>query len=113
MTGSLITKAPAAIVTASAPPKVNFLFDPETTPAALGRIVADTGTIVLVTNEGNGRLTTTVPRIHVALMGIERAIGLLATTQLALSDIAARCGGDIRQQEQRARCAADTCQCSG
>src|SRR6266851_10409174 len=29
--------------------------------------VAETGTIVLVTNEGNGRLTTTCPRVHVAL----------------------------------------------
>jgi L-lactate dehydrogenase complex protein LldF len=36
--------------------------------------VADTGTIVLVTNEGNGRLTTTCPRIHIALMGMEKVI---------------------------------------
>ena len=36
--------------------------------------VAETGTIVLVTNEGNGRLTTTVPRVHVAIMGIEKVI---------------------------------------
>ena len=36
--------------------------------------VAETGTIVLVTNEGNGRLTTTCPRVHVAIMGIEKVI---------------------------------------
>ena len=36
--------------------------------------VANEGAIVLVTNEGNGRLTTTVPRIHVAVMGIERVV---------------------------------------
>ncbi len=36
--------------------------------------VAETGTIVLVTNEGNGRLTTTCPRVHVALMGMEKVI---------------------------------------
>ncbi len=36
--------------------------------------IADTGTIVLVTNEGNGRLVTTLPRIHVALMGMEKVI---------------------------------------
>ncbi len=36
--------------------------------------VAETGTIVLGTNEGNGRLTTTWPRVHVALMGIEKVI---------------------------------------
>ncbi len=36
--------------------------------------VAETGTIALVTNEGNGRLTTTCPRVHVALMGMEKVI---------------------------------------
>ena len=36
--------------------------------------VAETGSIVLITNEGNGRLTTTCPRVHVALMGIEKVI---------------------------------------
>ncbi len=36
--------------------------------------VAETGTIVLVSNEGNARLTTTCPRIHVALMGIEKVL---------------------------------------
>jgi L-lactate dehydrogenase complex protein LldF len=34
--------------------------------------VAETGSIVLVTNEGNGRFVTTTPRVHVALVGIER-----------------------------------------
>jgi L-lactate dehydrogenase complex protein LldF len=36
--------------------------------------VAETGTIVLVENEGNIRLSTTLPRIHVTLMGIEKVI---------------------------------------
>ena len=39
--------------------------------------VAETGTIVLVENEGNGRLTSTAPRIHVALMGIERTVATM------------------------------------
>jgi L-lactate dehydrogenase complex protein LldF len=39
--------------------------------------VADEGAIVLVTNEGNGRLTTTVPPVHIALMGIERVVASL------------------------------------
>ena len=34
--------------------------------------VAEIGSVVLVTNEGNGRFVTTTPRIHVALVGIER-----------------------------------------
>ncbi len=36
--------------------------------------VAETGTLVLVENEGNGRLCTTVPPVHIALMGIEKVI---------------------------------------
>ncbi len=35
---------------------------------------ADTGTLVLVTNEGNGRLTTSWPRVHVALMPVDKVI---------------------------------------
>ncbi|HYL93995.1 MAG TPA: LutB/LldF family L-lactate oxidation iron-sulfur protein [Alphaproteobacteria bacterium] len=37
-------------------------------------IVADVGAIAISTNEGNGRLTTSVPRIHVAVTGIEKVI---------------------------------------
>ena len=36
--------------------------------------VAETGSIVLVTNEGNGRLCTSVPRVHIAVMGMERLL---------------------------------------
>ena len=36
--------------------------------------VAEDGAIALVTNEGNGRLSTTAPRIHVAVMGMERIV---------------------------------------
>lgn len=36
--------------------------------------VAETGTLVLVTNEGNGRMVTSLPRIHVAVMGMERIV---------------------------------------
>jgi L-lactate dehydrogenase complex protein LldF len=37
-------------------------------------IVADVGAIAISTNEGNGRLCTSVPRIHVAVTGIEKVI---------------------------------------
>lgn len=36
--------------------------------------IANTGTIGLVTNEGNARLVTTLPRVHVALMGIDKLV---------------------------------------
>jgi L-lactate dehydrogenase complex protein LldF len=36
--------------------------------------VAESGSIVLVTNEGNGRLCTSLPRTHIAVMGMERVV---------------------------------------
>jgi L-lactate dehydrogenase complex protein LldF len=36
--------------------------------------VAETGTICIVTNEGNGRMVTTLPPVHIALMGMERLV---------------------------------------
>lgn len=36
--------------------------------------VASTGSVVLVTNEGNARMSTTFPRVHVVLMGMERIV---------------------------------------
>jgi L-lactate dehydrogenase complex protein LldF len=50
--------------------------------------VAETGTMVLITNEGNGRLTTTCPRVHVALMGIEKVIPRLADLPVFLKLLA-------------------------
>ncbi|HZU14809.1 MAG TPA: LUD domain-containing protein [Chloroflexota bacterium] len=40
-------------------------------------LVADTGTIGLVTNEGNAELVTTIPRIHVVLAGVEKLVPTL------------------------------------
>jgi L-lactate dehydrogenase complex protein LldF len=39
--------------------------------------VAETGSVVLVTNEGNATLTTTLPDVHVAISGIEKIVPTL------------------------------------
>src|SRR6185369_7409937 len=39
--------------------------------------VAETGSVVLVTNEGNATLTTTLPKVHVAISGIEKVVPTL------------------------------------
>ncbi|MGC8492587.1 MAG: L-lactate dehydrogenase (quinone) large subunit LdhH [Syntrophobacteraceae bacterium] len=36
--------------------------------------IAQNGAIGLVTNEGNGRLVTTLPRVHVALVGVDKLV---------------------------------------
>jgi L-lactate dehydrogenase complex protein LldF len=53
--------------------------------------VAETGSIVLVTNEGNGRLITSLPRVHIALMGMERLVPKLEDLAVML-DLLARNG---------------------
>ncbi len=50
--------------------------------------VVETGTLALVTNEGNGRMCTTVPQVHVALMGIERLVPTFDDLALFLSLLA-------------------------
>jgi L-lactate dehydrogenase complex protein LldF len=46
--------------------------------------VAETGSVCLVTNEGNGRLVSALPRAHVAIMGIERVVPTLAELAVLL-----------------------------
>jgi L-lactate dehydrogenase complex protein LldF len=46
--------------------------------------VAETGSFFLLENEGNIRLTTTLPRIHIALMGIEKLLPRLSDLEVFL-----------------------------
>lgn len=50
--------------------------------------VAETGTIVLVSNEGNARFTTSLPRVHIAIMGMEKVIPRLADLPVFLKVLA-------------------------
>ena len=47
--------------------------------------VAETGTVCIVTNEGNGRMVTNIPPVHIALMGMERLAPNLDDLSLLLS----------------------------
>jgi L-lactate dehydrogenase complex protein LldF len=51
-------------------------------------VVAETGTICIISNEGNARLTTTMPPIHVAIAGIEKLIPRLADLPVFLKLLA-------------------------
>ena len=50
--------------------------------------IAETGTIVLVENEGNIRLSTSLPRLHVALVGIEKLLPRFADLSIFLKILA-------------------------
>ncbi len=47
-------------------------------------LVAETGSTMIVTNEGNGRMTTTMPRVHVAITGVEKIVPTLEDISLLL-----------------------------
>lgn len=47
--------------------------------------VAETGTLCLVENEGNGRMCTTAPAVHIAITGIEKVVEKLAHVPPLLS----------------------------
>ena len=46
--------------------------------------IVETGSFVVVENEGNARLTTSLPRVHVAVMGIEKLLPRLADLEVFL-----------------------------
>ena len=46
--------------------------------------ITETGTILIVENEGNIRLTTSLPRVHIAVMGIEKVIPRFADLDIFL-----------------------------
>lgn len=47
--------------------------------------VAESGTLCIVTNEGNGRMVTTMPKTHIAVMGMERLVPTMNDLALMLS----------------------------
>jgi L-lactate dehydrogenase complex protein LldF len=51
-------------------------------------LVAETGMVSITENEGNARLTTGLPRIHVALVGIEKVLPKLSDLALFLPMLA-------------------------
>ena len=52
-------------------------FEAEAGISGVNFAVAETGTLCLVENEGNGRMSTHVPPVHIALMGIEKVVARL------------------------------------
>ncbi|MCB9138094.1 MAG: iron-sulfur cluster-binding protein [Caldilineaceae bacterium] len=57
--------------------------------------IAETGTICIVTNEGNGRMVSSMPRVYIAVMGIEK---LVPTVEDAFLQYQALCRSATGQQ---------------
>lgn len=50
--------------------------------------IAESGTITLVSNEGNARMVTTLPRTHIVVMGMERIVPTFADVEVMLNMLA-------------------------
>jgi len=57
--------------------------------------IAETGGIALVTNEGNARLTTTLPKIHVALIGLEKLVPTLEDAERVINVLPKNATGQL------------------
>ncbi len=47
-------------------------------------LIAETGSVALVTNEGNGRMVTTLPQVHVVITGVEKVVPTLEDLSVLL-----------------------------
>ncbi|MBS1723349.1 MAG: iron-sulfur cluster-binding protein [Armatimonadetes bacterium] len=57
--------------------------------------IAETGRLVLVENEGNNRLSTTAPKVHIAVMGIEKVLPRESDLPLFLKLLAGSATGQL------------------
>ncbi len=58
-------------------------------------LCADTGSVVLVTNEGNGRMGTILPRVHLVVAGIEKVIPRLGDLPVFLRLLPRSASGQV------------------
>ena len=72
--GDVDTDDPQELVAAARRALRRAFFSAEMGITGANFLVADAGMIALTTNEGNDRLCTSIPRIHVAIAGIEKVI---------------------------------------
>lgn len=80
--GGIDTDDPQQLVAAARRALRRDFFSAEMGISGANLLIADSGMIALTTNEGNARLCTSLPRIHVAVAGIEKILPRL--DQLAL-----------------------------
>ncbi len=72
--GDVTSEDPAELVAAARRKLRRAFFSAEMGISGANFLVADAGMVAINTNEGNGRLCTTRPRIHVVMAGIEKVI---------------------------------------
>ena len=72
--GAEATEDPAKLVAVARQTLRRAFFSAEMGITGANFLIADSGMIAITTNEGNDRLGTAIPRIHVAITGIEKVL---------------------------------------
>ncbi len=76
--GGITSDDPKELVEAARRTLREAFFSAEMGISGANFLVADAGLVAITTNEGNGRLCTSLPKIHVVVTGIEKVIGRLS-----------------------------------
>ncbi len=76
-TGEKLEPEPQALLNAARRALRQFYINADMGISGANIAIAETGSIVIVTNEGNGCMATTLPPIHVALFGYEKLVSSL------------------------------------
>lgn len=75
--GRPVSPAPADLVAVARQELRRFFIEAGIGVTGANAAVAETGTLVIVTNEGNAELVTTLPPVHVAVLGVEKIVPTL------------------------------------
>jgi len=76
--GNIETEDPQLLVAAARVALRRAFFSAEMGISGANFLVADAGMVAITTNEGNARLGTALPKVHVAIAGIEKVIPRLS-----------------------------------
>lgn len=78
------TMDPTAMTSAARVRLRNEFFGAQMGVSGCNFAIAETGTICIVTNEGNGRMVSSLPKVYVVLMGIEKVVPTVEDALLQL-----------------------------
>jgi iron-sulfur cluster protein len=75
--GRKVPQDPVALVQIAREELRKEIFDAKVGLTGANALIAENGSIMMVTNEGNGRLVSTIPPVHIALASIEKVVPCL------------------------------------
>jgi L-lactate dehydrogenase complex protein LldF len=88
LTGEEVPPEPEALVAVARKHLRRFFIEADLGISGANIAIAETGTLVIVTNEGNSRLATGLPPVHLAVLGVEKLVPTLEDATAILKVLA-------------------------